>query len=153
MALVAGVKHLSTEEALRVLAKQAPIVELAAGNGHWAAALRRRGVLELVDESLVLMARRFAIPLGELLFRADWQYEAEVRIGENLPDSVTRQVSTINASVGANLDNGMEVLLWARNLNEDEYYTSGFPTTLQAGSFSFYPNQPRTYGVTLRSRF
>lgn len=93
------------------------------------------------------------VSFGELLFRADWQYESEVRIGENLPDSVTRQVSTINASVGANLDNGMEVLLWARNLNEDEYYTSGFPTTLQAGSFSFYPNQPRTYGVTLRSRF
>ncbi len=93
------------------------------------------------------------LEMGELFFRADWQYESDVRVGENLPDTITREVSTINASVGLNLDNGIEALVWARNLNEDEYYTSGFPTTLQAGSFSTYPNQPRTYGLTLRKRF
>ncbi len=90
---------------------------------------------------------------GEAFFRADYQYESEVKLLNNLPDDITRSVSTINASFGVNLDNGLEALLWARNLNEDEYYTSGFPTTLQAGSFSAYPNQPRTYGITLRKRF
>ncbi|MBR9826644.1 MAG: TonB-dependent receptor [Alphaproteobacteria bacterium] len=93
------------------------------------------------------------LSFGELMLRADYQYESEVRLLENLPENITRQVSTINASVGLNLNNGVEALLWARNLNEDEYYTSGFPTTLQTGSFSTYPNQPRTYGVTLRTRF
>ena len=93
------------------------------------------------------------LSFGELLLRGDWQYESEVRLLENLPESITRQVSTINASVGLNFNNGLETLLWARNLNEDEYYTSGFPTTLQSGSFSTYPNQPRTYGVTVRTRF
>jgi outer membrane receptor protein involved in Fe transport len=90
---------------------------------------------------------------AELFVRADWQFESETRIGENLPEDLTREVSTINASVGLNFNNGLEAMAWARNLNEDEYYTSGFPTTLQSGSFSTYPNQPRTYGVTLRKRF
>ena len=90
---------------------------------------------------------------GEAFVRADYQYESEVRLLDNLPDSITRQVGTLNASVGLNLDNGFEALVWARNLNEDEYYTSGFPTTLQAGSFSTYANQPRTYGLTLRKVF
>lgn len=90
---------------------------------------------------------------GEVFIRADYQYETEVRLLENVPESVTRQVGTLNASFGVNLDNGIEALLWARNLNEDEYYTSGFPTTLQPGSFSAYTNQPRMYGVTLRARF
>ncbi len=90
---------------------------------------------------------------GEVLLRADWQYESEVRLLENLPEDITRQVSTLNASLGINFNNGFEALAWARNLNNDEYYTSGFPTTLQAGSFSAYPNQPRTYGLTVRKRF
>lgn len=90
---------------------------------------------------------------GEGFVRGDYQYESDVRLLENLPESITREVNTINASVGVNLNNGLEALVWARNLNEDEYYTSGFPTTLQAGSFSGYPNQPRTYGLTVRSRF
>ncbi len=93
------------------------------------------------------------LSFGELIMRADWQYESEVRLLENLPESISREVSTINASIGLNLHDGLEALLWARNLNEDEYYTSGFPTTLQSGSFSVYTNQPRTYGITLRSRF
>lgn len=90
---------------------------------------------------------------GELMLRGDWQYESDVRLLQNLPESISRQVSTVNASIGVNFNNGVETLLWARNLNEDEYYTSGFPTTLQAGSFSVYPNQPRTYGLTVRTSF
>jgi outer membrane receptor protein involved in Fe transport len=90
---------------------------------------------------------------GEAFVRADYQYASETRLGENLPASLTRQVSTVNASLGVNLNNGLEALLWARNLTEDEYYTAGFPTTLQPGSFSAYANQPRTYGLTLRKAF
>lgn len=90
---------------------------------------------------------------GEAFVRADWQYASETNLGDSLPSTLTREVSTINASLGVNLNNGLEALLWARNLNEDEYYTAGFPTTVQAGSFSAYANQPRTYGLTLRGRF
>jgi iron complex outermembrane receptor protein len=30
---------------------------------------------------------------------------------------------------------------------------SAFPTVAQSGSYSGYPNAPRTYGVTLRKAF
>jgi len=93
------------------------------------------------------------LDFGEAFIRADYQYESEVRLLENLPETITRQVGTLNGSIGVNFNNGLEALLWGRNLNNDEYYTSGFPTTLQSGSFSTYPNQPRTYGVTVRKRF
>jgi iron complex outermembrane receptor protein len=109
------------------------------------------GVPEFAGSFGVDYRRDFSF--GEGFVRADYQYESEVQLLENLPESITRQVGTLNASFGVNLNNGMEAMVWARNLNEDEYYTSGFPTTLQAGSFSTYPNQPRTYGLTLRSRF
>lgn len=90
---------------------------------------------------------------GEAFVRADYQYASETNIGDSLPPSLTRKIGTLNASVGVNLNNGVEALLWARNLNGDEYHTAAFPTTLQAGSFSAYANQPRTYGLTLRARF
>lgn len=94
--------------------------------------------------------RNFA--MGEAFLRMDYQYEEEVRLLDNVSEDITREVGTLNASIGANFDNGVELLLWGRNLNEDEYYTSGFPTTLQS-TISAYPNQPRTYGVTVRKRF
>ena len=44
-------------------------------------------------------------------------------------------------------------MLWGRNLNDDDYLLSAFPSVAQAGSFSGYPNEPRPYGVTLSMRF
>ncbi|MEM1380861.1 MAG: TonB-dependent receptor [Pseudomonadota bacterium] len=91
---------------------------------------------------------------GQWFVRADYQYESDVQVVQNVPnDILSREIGMLNASLGVQLDNGLEALLWARNLNEDEFYTSGFPTTLQAGSISAYPNIPRTYGLTVRKRF
>ncbi|WP_409433559.1 TonB-dependent receptor [Litorimonas sp. RW-G-Af-16] len=89
----------------------------------------------------------------EGFLRADYQWEDEVTIVDNLPANVTREVNTINAALGFEWDSGMSVQAWVRNLNNDEYFGSGFPTPAQAGSFSYYPNQPRTYGVVLRKEF
>ena len=85
--------------------------------------------------------------------RADFQYEDETTIVDNLPESVTREVNTLNVSGGLEFDNGLTLQAWARNLTNDEYYTSGFPTPAQAGSFNYYPNQPRTYGIAARYNF
>lgn len=85
--------------------------------------------------------------------RADYQYEDEVRTNDNLPASVTREVSTINASAGLDFANGVALQLWVRNLTNDEFFTSGFPGPAQAGTFNSYPNQPRTYGAVLRYNF
>ena len=43
--------------------------------------------------------------------------------------------------------------LWARNLLNDRYLLSLFDSPGQPLSISGYPNQPRTYGVTVRKTF
>jgi len=85
--------------------------------------------------------------------RTDYLYESNTAIAENVATAVaSREVNTLNASIGFKAA-GFDVLVWGRNLNDDEYLLSAFPAVAQAGSFSGYPNQPRTYGVTLRKEF
>ena len=48
---------------------------------------------------------------------------------------------------------GYEALLWGRNINDDDYLLSAFPSVAQAGSFSGYPNEPKTYGLTVTKHF
>jgi outer membrane receptor protein involved in Fe transport len=86
--------------------------------------------------------------------RGEYIYEDNVRVIENVPaDVASREVSTMNASFGLSWDNGYEALLWGRNITNDEYLLSAFPSVAQNGSYSGYPNQPRTYGITLRKYF
>jgi len=86
--------------------------------------------------------------------RVGYIYEDEIPIIENVPGNIaSREVSTVNASIGLQWDNGFEAMLWGRNLTNDEYLLSAFPAVAQAGSFSGYPNEPRTYGLTLRKHF
>jgi outer membrane receptor protein involved in Fe transport len=86
--------------------------------------------------------------------RVEYIYEDEIQIIENVPKSIAaREVSTFNASLGLQWDNGFEAMLWGRNLSNDDYLLSAFPAVAQRGSFSGYPNEPRTYGLTLTKRF
>lgn len=81
-------------------------------------------------------------------------YEYQTLVAENVPRFVAlRDVNTVNASAGVTFGSGFQVNFWGRNLNADEYLLSAFPSVAQAGSFSGYPNQPRTYGVTLTYNF
>ncbi len=85
--------------------------------------------------------------------RADYLYESNVRVVSNVPELLAqRQVNMLNASAGVTVS-GWDVLLWGRNLTGNDYLISAFPSVAQAGSFSGYPNAPRTYGVTLRRGF
>ena len=85
--------------------------------------------------------------------RADYHFESDVQVVENVTEAIaSRQVSMVDASVGVSRD-GWELMFWARNLNDDEYLQSAFPSVAQTGSFSGYPNQPRTFGATIRKSF
>jgi iron complex outermembrane receptor protein len=86
--------------------------------------------------------------------RGEYIYDDKTQVVENISASVlSREVSMFNASVGIAWENGFEAMLWGRNLNDDEFLTSGFPTTVQTDRVSAYPNQPRTYGLTVTMRF
>nr|WP_070958628.1 TonB-dependent receptor [Hyphomonas sp. Mor2] len=102
----------------------------------------------------------FALGNWDSYVRADWQYAADTAFfddptNEALIDSVgySREINEINAAAGFEKDNGLSVSVWARNLLDEERITTAFPSVAQAGSISGYPNQPRTYGVTVRKRF
>lgn len=85
--------------------------------------------------------------------RTDYLYESEVQIAANVPEFLTREVSTLNLSAGLNLENGVDLKFWIRNINNDEYFMSAFPPPIQAGTFSAYPNQPRTLGANISYTF
>lgn len=84
--------------------------------------------------------------------RADYQYESDVQVEENTGD-LSREVSSFNASAGLNFDDGWSAQIWGRNIFDDEYITGAFPPALQAGTVNGYPNNPPTYGVTVRKTF
>lgn len=86
--------------------------------------------------------------------RGSYLYEDEVPVIENVPAEVaTREVSVFDASFGMQWNNGLELIFWGRNLTDDEFLITAFPAVAQRGSYNGYPNQPRTYGVTLRAQF
>ena len=108
----------------------------------------------------------------KLIARGDYHYESETQIVWGLPGFITtvggvpnyaaaiavgrqfkREVNEINASLTLDLNHGVEVSGYVRNLTNDSYLTAIFDGVAQAGSVFGYRNQPRTYGGTVRYKF
>ncbi|USQ97324.1 TonB-dependent receptor [Caulobacter sp. RL271] len=87
--------------------------------------------------------------------RAEYDYVSKTQLTETTPPNLSSwDQNVINASLGVtNTAKQIEVMLWARNLTNDDSLISTFPTVAQDGSYSGYPNAPRTYGVTVRKSF
>jgi iron complex outermembrane receptor protein len=87
--------------------------------------------------------------------RVEYDYASKVQLTETVsPDLASYDNNIVNASLGLiNTAHQLEIGLWARNLTNDESLISAFPTVAQDGSYSGYPNAPRTYGVTVRKSF
>ena len=102
---------------------------------------------------------------NKLVTRLDYSHESNVAINNGLPTFngpvnarrdpriFNREVNLVNASTIFQLDNGLEVGLWARNLLNDQYIITVFDGVAQAGTVSGYPSQPRTYGGLVRYKF
>lgn len=112
-----------------------------------------------VPELSLTATGRYGFTVGNAAgyIRAEYIYEDETQVIANVPASIaSREISTFNASIGLSWDNGFEAMLWGRNITNDEYLLSAFPSVAQdnpPGAYSGYPNQPRTYGITLRKYF
>lgn len=111
--------------------------------------------------------------------RGDWQYESPTTQARNLtPDSLDisatvpgtgvfynpaarttfegyeeREQSLFNGSIGLEMENGLTLQVWGRNLFNDEYFSTLFPGVFQFGVVNAYPSQPRTYGISGRYNF
>ena len=99
----------------------------------------------------------------DAFIQTDYQYDSAVDIndGGDLSDINQqlgprgfreREVKMVNASFG--LDRGdWSLRVWGRNLTNDQWLITWFPSVAQTGSITGYPNQPRTYGASIRYNF
>jgi len=87
--------------------------------------------------------------------RGEFDYTSDTQLTETTPPQYsTWGQRTVNASLTiANKAEQFEVMAWVRNLTKDNYLLANFPTVVQSGSYSGYPNEPRTYGLTFRKTF
>jgi len=65
----------------------------------------------------------------------------------------SREQKLVNASAGIKVTDNVGLQIWGRNIFNDKFLTSAFPSVAQAGSFSAYPNAPRTFGGSIRVDF
>jgi outer membrane receptor protein involved in Fe transport len=89
--------------------------------------------------------------------RGDWQYESPAAYRDDPAEQAIigqeREYNLFNASLGFTSESGISMTFWGRNIFDEQYVMSIFPSVAQLGSFSGYPSQPATYGVTVRKTF
>ncbi|MEL6691488.1 MAG: TonB-dependent receptor [Pseudomonadota bacterium] len=131
-------------------------------NGNDLSGTSVSGVSDVITSTSVLYEFGVLETDWDGFFRADWQYEADTDFGDGgsnapinaaLEDLYDREVNSVNASLGFTSANGLGITLWGRNVFDHEYITTAFPGVAQAGTWTGYPSQPRTYGVTVRKVF
>ncbi len=87
--------------------------------------------------------------------RGEFDYTSKAQLIETTPPDISNYGNQqVNASFSiASKRYQAEIMLWGRNLTN--YYTliTTFPSVAQTGSYSGVPNEPRTYGVTIRKSF
>ncbi len=87
-----------------------------------------------------------------LMLHANFNYDAPVNISLNVP-GYQRELNGMDANLTYKMHNGIEFSLWGRNLLQDKYLITVFRGVAQQGTISGYPNEPRTYGATVRYKF
>jgi iron complex outermembrane receptor protein len=103
----------------------------------------------------------YTMPIGntmQALFYLDGRWNSEYRTQtlSREPNGLTDNDSfaIFNGRVGlGSQDSRWSVEFWGRNLADQEYYVGAFVPPLQSGTYVAFPNEPRTYGVTLRARY
>lgn len=127
--------------------------------------LRPGGIPEFSIATSATYTHEFGDSGNKLVTRLDYAHESNTDINNGLPtfngpitarrDSriFSRETNLVNGSMIFQMENGLELGVWARNLLDDEYIITVFDGVAQAGTVSGYPSQPRTYGGLVRFRF
>ncbi|WP_095012766.1 TonB-dependent receptor [Tsuneonella mangrovi] len=114
-------------------------------------------------------------PIGDdhLILRGNFRYAAPVQVEPGLLAFITtntngtpnydtaraaarpfrREDDDLNASLTYSFANGLDLMVWGRNLLDHRSITDIFDSVAQSQSISGYVNQPRTYGVSARFKF
>ena len=124
--------------------------------------LRPGGIPEWNLATSATYTHEFGDSGNKLVTRVDYAHESNTPINNGLPtfnaalgntQIFQREVNLVNASMIVQLDSGLEIGAWARNLLDDQYIMTVFDGVAQAGTVSGYPSQPRTYGGLVRFKF
>ena len=118
------------------------------------------GTPEITIATSATYTHEFGYSGNFLIARVDYNHESNVNITNGLPafgpaaeTLFRREVNLVNGSLTLRMNNGIEVSAWGRNILNDRFITQVFDGVAQAGTVSGYPNQPRTYGGTVRFKF
>lgn len=102
----------------------------------------------------------FTIGSVDAFVRADWQHIGNSPFLDDPNEAAnlavggySREQNLVNMAVGIRTSSQFAVSLWARNLFDDQHIVFASPALAQAGTINGAPNQPRTYGVTIRRSF
>jgi outer membrane receptor protein involved in Fe transport len=97
------------------------------------------------------------VPVGEFYSRVDWNWQSSMLANTNLdPRSRQDAYSLVNFRVGAKVDNGFDVSLWANNIFDTVYTQADYVSNVFGPgdpAFQRYLGRPREYGVTVRKNF
>ncbi|QZD90074.1 TonB-dependent receptor [Qipengyuania aurantiaca] len=136
--------------------------------------LQRAGVPELSAVFGASWNKEINDAGDRFILRGDFSYQSQVPALDGFPNFIddetdpanpdfgpardiaqfyTREVNSMNASATYAMAMGLELTVWGRNLLDDRYITTFFPSVAQGESISGYPNQPRTYGVAAKFKF
>ena len=89
--------------------------------------------------------------------RGEYVYEDEHQATDAVPVEVPnalREVGTLNASFGLKHEpSGFGLMIWGRNINDDEYIYTGFNVPGSPGSYAGYPVVPSMWGITINKDF
>ena len=128
-----------------------------------------------IPEWTVLIGAQYEAPVGNgvIVPRVSYLWQDETQMVEGLPNFIvrnpdgsiadatlavaaavpfTREVSDLTASVSYEMDNGLILSVWGRNLLDHRDLGVIFDTPAQPRGISGYPNDPRTYGATVKFR-
>ena len=126
---------------------------------------RPGGIPEFSIATSATYTHEFGSSGNKLVSRLDYAHESNVDINNGLPTFngpitarrnntiFSRETNLVNGSIIFQMENGIEVGAWARNLLDDEYIITVFDGVAQSGTVSGYPSQPRTYGGLVRFKF
>lgn len=131
----------------------APAACLAGATTFDASGERPAGIAPLTLTAGATYTRQLTDDLDAYV-HGEFRYESEAQVIENVAAAIaSREVQQLNVSIGFDWENGFGLQGFVRNALDDQYLQSAFPSVAQAGSFSGYLNEPRTWGIAVRKRF
>ncbi|HLV08075.1 MAG TPA: TonB-dependent receptor [Croceibacterium sp.] len=129
-----------------------------------------------IPEWTVLIGAQYEAEVGNgtIVPRVSFLWQDETQLVEGLPNFIiynpdgtiadaapaiaaalpfTREVKDLTALLSYEMDNGLMLSVWGRNLLDRRDVGVIFDSPAQPRGISGYPNDPRTYGVTARFRW